>query len=254
MGTPIELSCTDAEWTCSSDATLEVSYQSWINSFSYSGGDASVNTEIRYSFDPTGTFDTAIPVNTFSEVPAPESACSSFDLTVWYDVSDDCSTSTGTVNRCSGRFQVVPDTEAPVFSTPPADASYSCFGDLPEPILLEWSDNCDGSGSVMSHDNISNAGCVEVITRTWTYTDSCGNTASVAQNITVSDTEAPVFEAPPADASYSCYADLPEPVALQWTDNCDGTGSVMSQEMVTGSGCRPCGCNLFQLGGTGLFV
>ena len=39
------------------------------------------------------------------------------------------------------------------------------------------------------------ASCPEVITRTWTYTDACGNIATVSQLITVDDTQVPVMVA-----------------------------------------------------------
>ncbi|MCX7549251.1 hypothetical protein, partial [Xanthomarina sp. F2636L] len=64
--------------------------------------------------------------------------------------------------------------------------------------------------------------CNIVVTRTWTFTDSCNNTSSVSQTITVSDTTAPVAPAAPADLTVECIDDVPAPIDLTATDNCAG--------------------------------
>ena len=49
------------------------------------------------------------------------------------------------------------------------------------------------------------------ITRTWTATDQCGNTATASRTITVQDTKAPVFDQDPEDLTIECDEDLPNP-------------------------------------------
>ena len=48
-----------------------------------------------------------------------------------------------------------------------------------------------------------------MITRTWTFTDACGNTATATQTITVHDQTAPVFATAPGDITVECIGDVP---------------------------------------------
>ena len=86
----------------------------------------------------------------------------------------------------------VDDNTAPVFAAAPADVTVDCIGDVPAMVDLAWTDNCDGSGVVTGVNNSDGNTCPEIITRTWTYTDACGNPASVSQIITVDDNTAPI--------------------------------------------------------------
>jgi hypothetical protein len=95
------------------------------------------------------------------------------------------------------------DITAPVFDTPPIAASYECFDDVPVPGLLGWTDNCDGTGTVLGTDVSDGLSCPETITRTWSYTDDCGNPASVSQTITVDDGINPDLYCP-ADITIPC--------------------------------------------------
>ncbi len=58
--------------------------------------------------------------------------------------------------------------------------------------------------------------------RTWTFLDECGNQCSVSQTIEVDDTTPPDCPTPPADLMLQCADDVPPPVDLTATDNCDG--------------------------------
>ncbi len=131
----------------------------------------------------------------------------------------------------------VNDTQAPVFAAPPAALAVQCSGDVPAMTNLGWTDNCDGSGNVNGNDVSDGQSCPETITRTWTYTDACGNTATETQIITVNDTQAPVFNAPPANITVECAGDLPAMTDLGWTDNCDGAGTVTGNDVSDGQSC-----------------
>src|SRR5690606_12010386 len=94
----------------------------------------------------------------------------------------------------------VDDNQAPVFAAPPANVTVDCIGNVPAMTNLNWTDNCDGAGVVAGVDGALIGGsCGGTITRTWTYTDACGNIATATQTITVDDNIAPVFAAPPAN-------------------------------------------------------
>lgn len=78
----------------------------------------------------------------------------------------------------------VQDTVPPVFGNAPADITV-CEGALPPMADLGWTDNCDGAGSVSGSESTDGMSNPETISRTWAYTDGCGNAASHTQTITV---------------------------------------------------------------------
>ena len=102
-----------------------------------------------------------------------------------------------TATDCAGnstsliQIITVEDNEAPIFTSPPPDITV-CVGDVPPMNDLGWTDNClppwgAGSGTVTGTEVSDGMTNPETITRTWTYSDDCGNEASYAQIITVSD-------------------------------------------------------------------
>ena len=105
----------------------------------------------------------------------------------------------------------VEDTTAPVM-TCPADISVACT-DSTLPIdtgIATAADNCSSENEIKitSSDVSTQAeeGCGQFtfdITRTWTATDICGNTATCVQSITLADTEGPDISCPPNE-TLSC--------------------------------------------------
>ncbi|MDZ7633739.1 MAG: hypothetical protein U5L72_04625 [Bacteroidales bacterium] len=66
--------------------------------------------------------------------------------------------------------------------------------------------------------------CPEVITRTYSVSDACGNTINVTQTITVDDTTSPTASNPAA-VTVECIGDVPAPditVVSDEADNCSG--------------------------------
>ncbi len=140
-------------------------------------------------------------------------------------------------NVTSSQTITVIDTQAPVFTAPPATANVECIGDVPAMTNLNYTDNCDPSGDVAGTDVSDGLSCPETITRTWSFTDACGNNATVTQSIVVLDTQVPVFAAPPATSNVECIGDVPAMTNLTWTDNCDGTASVAGTDVSDGLTC-----------------
>ncbi len=108
-------------------------------------------------------------------VPAVESgsldACGA-QLTRTYQFMSACGTSIQYVQTLT-----IVDDEMPSFvNTPPAVVNVNCTTDIPDGQDLEWEDTCDGSGVVAFTDSgnvdLCNGGS---ITRTWSFTDQCGN-------------------------------------------------------------------------------
>ena len=104
-------------------------------------------------------------------------------------------------------------------------------------------DNCDEDLTITYCDSSSGT-CPTVITRTWTATDYCDNTATCVQTITVGDTTDPVFTGcPTQDINLGCTTTPPTcDTALAYgvtaNDNCDGTITPTCQAgTVTGTEC-----------------
>jgi hypothetical protein len=81
-------------------------------------------------------------------------------------------------------------------------------------------DNC-GKPTLTHNDVTSSKNCYTVITRTWTATDGCGNTATCVQHITVTDRTGPTVTCP-ADKVLSCgqSTDPSNTGMATATDNC----------------------------------
>ncbi len=125
--------------------------------------------------------------------------------------------------------------------TAPVDLMLECASDIPAPIDLPVTDNCDGADIVSPVDvTVSMGTCLNdiVIERTWEYTNSCDFTISMMQTITVLDITMPVFDpAPPADVEVECAADVPAPIDIAWTDNCGGSGTASPVDVILPGGC-----------------
>ncbi|WP_449374887.1 HYR-like domain-containing protein, partial [Bizionia algoritergicola] len=101
----------------------------------------------------------------------------------------------GNESFTSATFTII-DTIAPVAPTAPDAITVECLTELPEAIDLTATDNCAGDIVASPVDSIDDSNpCNVIVTRTWTFTDSCNNTSSVSQTITVADTIAPVVPA-----------------------------------------------------------
>ena len=122
------------------------------------------------------------------------------------------------------------DTTAPVLNGIPANVTVQCDA-VPTIANVSATDNCDTNVSVNFNEertdgvNINNY----TLTRTWSTTDSSGNSSSATQIITVVDTTAPIFNGVPADVTVQCD-DVPDTAAVTATDNCDTNVSVNFNE------------------------
>jgi hypothetical protein len=99
------------------------------------------------------------------------------------------------------------DSTPPVLSGCPLDQpTVQCYADVPPPAPVTALDNCDGVMTVQLQQEETDPGAsCNVITRTWTATDSCGNSSTCGQTITVNDTTAPDVTCP-ADVTVKAEA------------------------------------------------
>ncbi len=148
-----------------------------------------------------------------------------FEYVKWCSATDDCGNTTEALVTIT-----VLDTEAPVALSTPQDVTIEC--DQPEPSDMPvFSDNCDPNFEVVAASSISQLDCGFVIEKSWTATDECGNSTTVNQNITVTDTTAPELTGVPADETVEC-TDIPAAAMVTATDNCDDNVEVFFTETV----------------------
>ena len=180
------------------------------------------------------------PTITFSQSQTPGSCPQSYTITRTWMATDNCgntSTATQTVT--------VRDTQAPILTAAPANVTVECDA-VPAPATLQASDNCDTNVPVIFTQTITPGNCAGnyTITRVWTATDDCGNSASRSQVITVRDTQAPVFTVNPSSQTVQCgpnnnaqfnawYASRG---GAQATDNCSGVNWTSTFVFVPGCG------------------
>jgi hypothetical protein len=216
--------------TCSSTVTLTDTQPPTLSC------PANVTVECDDSTHPSNT-GTAIasdvcdssPVVTFSDEITPGTCPEEHTIARIWTATDAC----GNRSSCTQTISVV-DTTPPVISRAP-DLTIEC-NELTDPSNTGFStatDNCDSAPTVTYADVETPGSCPEekTITRTWTATDSCGNTSSYDQIIEVVDTTAPVisFNAQPTIIP----PDAPISFTATTTDNCDPDPSIV----ITGFNC-----------------
>ncbi|NTW23920.1 MAG: HYR domain-containing protein, partial [Lentimicrobium sp.] len=131
--------------------------------------------------------------------------------TVTWTATDDC----GNYTTATASFTIF-DYTAPVFTYVPEDMTRECSG-IPAVGTPVATDICSDIVTIVYNGQTRVDGdCPNsyTLTRTWTATDDCGNSASASQVITVEDTKAPEFSVLAADL----------------TVECDGTGNTSALE------------------------
>ena len=134
------------------------------------------------------------------------------------------------------------DNEVPTFANGPGDDILTCFDLLPPMADQSWTDNCDGTGAVpgveVGNADLCNGGA---ITRTWEYTDACGNIGSHVQNIVIEPVVIAAFDSPPGDMTVSCDNIPTSGVDLTYTNGGSGacliSGTVSPTESGSGDIC-----------------
>jgi Secretion system C-terminal sorting domain/SprB repeat len=125
------------------------------------------------------------------------------------------------------------DNTAPVFTGCPGNTTVSCASEVPTvPVLssVTATDNCPGTLTIVYQGETRRDGsCANryALTRTWTATDACNNTAICTQIITVNDVTAPMITCPAA-ITVACASEVPAVAltAVTATDNCGGIPTI----------------------------
>ena len=169
-----------------------------------------------------------------ADVVTPGDCPNSFVVTRTWTFTDEC----GNASAVSHTITVA-DTIAPVAPEAPAPLAVQCADDVPATVELTATDNCSGTITGVPADVVTPGDCPNsfIVTRTWTFTDECGNASAVSQTITVEDTQVPVAPEAPAPLAVQCANDVPAAAELTATDNCSGTITGVPADVVTPGDC-----------------
>lgn len=157
-----------------------------------------------------------------------------------------------TVTDFAGNFAtcttsvVISETNAPVFSTTPANVTVDCGDDINDPAVvgsIEALTSCGTSATITPNDVVlsgTSTNC-RTIERTYTATSPSGLTATYVQIITVEDTSIPVYVNEPTVAdrtrTFECTPD-PLPV-ITAMDDCGAQPLVVTSNDINTQGANP---------------
>ncbi len=184
----------------------------------------------------TDNCDTSLVV-VFDEVEIFDiNGCISQVVRTW-EVEDECGNSdiaTQTIN--------VIDNTAPTLNGVPASLTLACGSPIPAAPVVTATDACDSSVPVVLTLTVNGnpaIGCFS-LTRTWTATDDCGNTATASQTINLLDDTPPTLVGVPADENYDCTTPVPVAPVVTATDFCDANVPVSFSEAIGGNAATGC--------------
>jgi hypothetical protein len=162
----------------------------------------------------TASDNCSVPVVTCSDGPLVGDECSG-TITRTFTATDDC----GNTASCT-QIITVGDTTPPTISCP-GPITVECVGDVPacDPTAATATDNCSVPVVTCVDGPLVGDECGGTITRTYTATDDCGNTASCTQIITVDDTTPPTVNCPTGCIEIECR--VPYFFTVTTADNCD---------------------------------
>lgn len=198
--------------------------------------------EFNDTIKPTASNPAPVTVNCISDVPAVNTIVVIDEadnygipaVTFVSDVSDgntcpEIITRTYRVTDDFGNFIdvtqtiTVDDTTNPTASNP-APVSVQCISDVPVTniaAVTDEADNCTVAPVVAFVSDVSDGNtCPEIITRTYSVTDNCGNSINVIHIITVDDTTNPTASNP-APISVQYIGDVPAANVSDVTDEAD---------------------------------
>lgn len=130
-----------------------------------------------------------------------------------WSATDGCGNTTST-----NQVITIIDDTPPMFTSIPQGGSFACES-IPSEVELPAAEDACSAVNVTYSDTVLTAGCIQTLIRTFTATDACGNTASVAVEYIYGDNIPPSFGEAPAIIALNCSeADNFE---IEVFDNCD---------------------------------
>jgi len=175
----------------------------------------------------------SIPVVAFVSETSDGNTCP-ITITRTYSVTDDCNNSILLIHIIT-----VNDTQVPT-ATSPADISVECSSAVPAPdisVITDAADNCSIPLVIFVSDVSNSSSCPEVITRTYSLIEDCGNETLITQTITIIDTTTPTASVP-SPINVQCIEDVPPPditIISDVTDNCSAPVVSFVSDVSTGT-------------------
>jgi hypothetical protein len=154
---------------------------------------------------------------TFSDITIQGFCPQEYSVTRTWIATDDC----GNTGTCSATI-LVEDSTPPVITCPVVISPIGC-GEIPSFGTATAIDACDGQVAILFTDVTMQGICAleYSVTRTWTATDDCGNTATCSRTIEVGGSAGLIVICPPA-VTVSCASLVPvvDITLVQASGNC----------------------------------
>ncbi|MEP6647910.1 MAG: PKD domain-containing protein, partial [Saprospiraceae bacterium] len=134
---------------------------------------------------------------------------------IW-TTTDPCGNS-ATISQVILMFDNTPPT---VENAPLSFVEVHCLADIPPPEILIANDECNLVPEINFYETSSGPLCNQIIERTWTIEDLCGNSNIITQTIFMIDTTPPAFSPAPANIVIECPYTITD--FLDWVSDYGG--------------------------------
>jgi hypothetical protein len=185
-------------------------------------------------FNPPTATDAcdAMVALTFTDATTQGSCAGTYSVTRTWAATDDC----GNTTTCSGTI-VVQDITAPTITCVAQVTPINCPA-VPVFTPPTATDACDATVAITFSDATTEGSCAGTysVTRTWTATDDCGNTATCSGTVVVRDITAPTITCLAQTTPINCPA-VPVFNAPTATDACDATVAITFTDATTPGSC-----------------
>ncbi|MGE5520771.1 MAG: hypothetical protein ACM3VS_12645 [Candidatus Dadabacteria bacterium] len=132
-----------------------------------------------------------------------------------YTVKITLTSTSGLITQACTKTVTVDDKTPPTITSCPPDVIIECGTSTATSNTGGTASATDNCSAIVTYNDVVQTGCMTIITRTWTATDPCGNTATCVQHITIRDRTAPIITCP-SGSTGSATA----------TDNCTPSGQI----------------------------
>ena len=176
--------------------------------------------------DPTPTIG-------YSDVVVPGSCAGNYTISRTWKAADHCNNITSSVQTIT-----VQDNTPPSINCP-GPLMAECLSEVPasDISLVSATDNCAGPIIITFVSDVSDGKtCPNIITRTYSAKDACGNISTCSQFIIIQDYTDPDLVGVPADITVNCK-NIPTVSTVTATDNCNVAPLIAYSEVKTPGTC-----------------